>query len=128
MAAPQPTRSATLSINLPQSRNWEPVSPVVLRSMEMAASDSEGLLRPAIDGTVSSGNLEGLLSRVITDIEDPSRNDHFRATFLTIYQLFTTSLHLFHILKRRFESSELDPVAARSRYPWVNNIHPLNEY
>ena len=118
MAAPQPTRSATLSINLPQSRNWEPVSPVVLGLMEMASSDSECLLRPATDGnTVSSGNLEGLVSRVITDIEDPSRNDHFRATFLTIYQLFATSERLFDILKRRFESSELNPVAARSRYP-----------
>jgi len=118
MAAPQPTRSATLSINLPQSRNWEPVSPVVLGLMEMASSDSECLLRPATDGnTVSSGNLEGLVSRVITDIEDPSRNDHFRASFLTIYQLFATSERLFDILKRRFESSELNPVAARSRYP-----------
>jgi len=117
MAAPQPTRSATLFIDLPQSRKWEPVSPVVLGLMEKAASDSEGLLRPATDGTVSSGNLEGLVFRVITDIEDPSRNGHFRATFSTIYQLFATSERLFHILKRRFESSELDPVAARSRYP-----------
>ena len=89
--------------------------------MEMAASDPEGLLRLATDGTVSSGNLEGLVSRVITDIEDPSRNDHFRTTFLTIYQLFATSERLFHILKRRFESSELDPVAARSCYPYVND-------
>jgi hypothetical protein len=128
MAAPQPTRSATLFIDLPQSRKWEPVSPVVLGLMEKAASDSEGLLRPATDGTVSSGNLEGLVFRVITDIEDPSRNDHFRATFLTIYQLFATSERLFHILKRRFESSELDPVAARSRYPYVNNALPSNEY
>jgi RasGEF N-terminal motif len=116
VAAPQPTLSATLSIDLPQSRNWEPVNPVVLGLMEMAASDSECLLRPATDGTVSAGNLEGLVSRVITEIEDPSRNDRFRETFLTIYQLFATSERLMDILKRRFESSELDPVAARSRY------------
>jgi hypothetical protein len=128
MAAPQPTPSATLSIDLPQSRNWEPVSPVILGLMEMAASDSECLLRRAIDGTVSAGNLEGLVSRVITDIEDPSRNDRFRATFLTTYQLFATNEHLFDILKRRFESSDLDPVAAGSRYPWVNNVLPSNEY
>lgn len=101
---------------------------MVLGLMDMAASDSEGLLRPATDGTVSSGNLEGLVFRVISDIEDPSRNDHFRATFLTIYQLFATNERLFHILKRRFESSELDPVAARSRYPYVNNALPSNEY
>ena len=94
--------------------------------MEMAASDSECILRPAIDGTVSSGNLEGLVFRVITDIEDPSRNNRFRATFLTIYQLFATSERLFHILKRRFESS--DSAAARSRYPYVNNALPSNEY
>ena len=117
IATPQPTRSVTLVIDLPQSRNWEPVSPVVLRSMEMAASDSESLLRPARDGTVSAGNLEGLVSRVITDIGNPSRNDRFSATFLTIYQLFATNERLFGILKRRFESSELDPVASRSRYP-----------
>jgi hypothetical protein len=111
------TRSATFSIDLPQSRNWEPVSPVVLGLMEMAASDSECLLRLATDGTVSYGNLEGLVFRVITDIEDPSRSDRFRATFLTIYQLFATSERLFHILKMRFVSSEPDPVAARARYP-----------
>jgi choline dehydrogenase-like flavoprotein len=128
MAAPQPTRSATLPIDLPQSCNSEPVSPVVLGLMEMAASDSECLLQPATDGTVSAGNLEGLVFRVITDIEDPSRNDHFKATFLTIYQLFATSERLFDILKRRFESSGLDPVATRSRYPWVNNALPSNEY
>jgi hypothetical protein len=128
MAAPQPARSATLFINLPQSRNWEPVSPVVLRLSETMASDFECLLRLATDGTVSAGNLEGLVSRVITDIEDPSRNDRFRATFLTIYQLFATSERLFHILKRRFESLELDPVAARSPYPCVNNAVPSNEY
>jgi hypothetical protein len=126
MTVSQPTRSATLSIDLPQSRNWEPVSPVVLGLMEMAAGDSECLFRLATDGSVSAGNLEGLVYRVITDIEDPSRNDHFRATFLTIYQLFATSERLFHILKRRFESSELDP--ARSRYLYVNNVLPSNEY
>ena len=103
-------------------------SPVVLGLMEKAASDSEGLLRLATDGTVSSGNLEGLVSRVITDIEDPSGNDHFRTTFLTIYHLFATNERLLYILKRRFESSELDPVAARSRYPYVNNAPPSNEY
>jgi hypothetical protein len=124
--APESTQSATLSIDLPQSRNWEPVSPVVLGLMEMAASDSECLLRPATDGSVYAGNLEGLVYRVITDIEDPSRNDHFRVTFLTIYQLFATSERLFHILKRRFESSELRP--ARSQYPYVNNALPSNEY
>jgi hypothetical protein len=126
MAVPQPTRSATLSIALPQTRNWGTVSPVVLSSMEMAAGDSECLLRPAIDGSVSSGNLEGLVFRVITDIEGPSRNDRFRATFLTIYQLFATSERLFHILKRRFESS--DPAAARSRYLYVNNTFSSSEY
>ncbi|KAF8497030.1 ras guanine nucleotide exchange factor domain-containing protein [Russula emetica] len=117
MAPPQPTRAAALFIDLPQGRNREPVSREVLGLMETAACDSERLLRHATDGTVSAGNLEGLVSRVITDIEDPSRDDRIRETFLTIYQLFATSERLFHILKRRFESSELDPVAARSRYP-----------
>jgi RasGEF N-terminal motif len=114
MAAPQPTRSATLSIDLPQSRNWEPCG---------FRFNGDGGERP-----VSAGNLEDLVSRVITDIEDPSRNDRFRATFLTTYQLFATNERLFDILKRRFESSELDPVAAGSRYPWVNNALPSNEY
>ena len=68
--------------------------------MEMAASDSECVLRLATDGTVFAGNLEGLVSGVITDMEDPSRNDNFGATFLTIYQLFATSERLFDILKK----------------------------
>ena len=117
VSAPQPTRLASLSVDLPQTHNWEPVSPVVLSFMEMAASDPECVLRRATDGTVSAANLEGLVAGVITDIEGPSRNDHFKATFLTIYQLFATSERLFEILKNRFESSEFDPVAARSRYP-----------
>ena len=112
----QPSRSATTYIDLPQSRNWEPVSRVVLDFMEKAASDSECLLRFATDGAVSAGNLEGLVSRVISDIA-ASRDDRFRATFLTIYQLFATSERLFSILKRRFESTELDPITVRSRYP-----------
>ena len=117
VAAPQPTRLPSLSVDLPQTRIWEPVSPMILGFMEMAARDSECVLRRATDGTVSAANLEGLVSGVITDIEGPSRNDHFKATFLTIYQLFATSERLFEILRRRFESSELDPVAARSQYP-----------
>jgi hypothetical protein len=83
--------------------------------MEMAGSDSECLLRSATDGTVSAGNLEGLVFRVITDLEDPSRDDPFRATFLKIYQLCAPSQSLFNILKRRFGSS--DPVITRSQYP-----------
>ena len=113
----QPTRSVTLSIHLPECRNWKPVNSVVLRSMEMAASDSESLLRPATDGTVFAGNLEGLVSRAIADIVDPSRNDHFTATFLSIYQLFATSERLFDILKRRYEPSDLGPAFLRPRYP-----------
>lgn len=116
MMARQPSRSNTTYIDLPQSRKWEPVSRVVLDFMERAASDSECLLRFATDGAVSAGNLEGLVSRVISDIA-ASRDDHFRATFLTIYQLFATSERLFSILKRRFESTELDPITVRSRYP-----------
>jgi serine/threonine protein kinase len=115
MMARQPSRSTTYIV-LPQSRKWEPVSPVVLNFMDKAASDSECLLRFATDGTVSAGNLEGLVSRVISDIA-ASRDDRFRATFLTIYQLFATSERLFGILKRRFESTELDPITVRSRYP-----------
>jgi RasGEF N-terminal motif len=86
--------------------------------LEEAATGSEGLLRSATDGTVSAGNLEGLVSRVISDsdIADSARDDRFRATFVTIYQLFSTSERLFNILKRRFETTELKPVTVRSRY------------
>jgi hypothetical protein len=91
--------------------------------MEKAASDSESILRPATDGTVPAGNLEGFVSRVISDTADSSRNDRLGTTLLliTIYQLFATSERLFSILKRRFESAELlvelDPATVRSRYP-----------
>ena len=116
--ARQPSRSATLSVSLPQSRKWEPVNYVVLELLERAATGSEGLLRSAIDGSVSAGNLEGLVSRVISDsdIADSARDDHFRATFVTIYHLFSTSERLFNILKRRFETTEIKPVTVRSRY------------
>jgi hypothetical protein len=116
MVPPQPPRSDTMCIPLPRSRKWEPVSPVVLDFMERVASDPECLILPAMNGTVSAGNLEGLLSRVISDTADSSRSEHFRATFLTIYQLFSTSERLFSFLKRRFESAELDPATLRSRF------------
>ena len=116
MVASQPSLLTTSNIILPQRPKWEPVTPLVLGLMEKAVTDSECLLRPATDGTVLAGNLEGFVSQIISDIADSSRNDRFRATFLTIYQLFVTSERLFNILKRRFETSVLNPVAERSRY------------
>jgi hypothetical protein len=84
--------------------------------MEKAATGPEGLLRSALDGTVSAGNLEGLVSRVISDTADSSENDRFRSSFITIYQLFATSERLFDILKRRFETTVPNPVTVHSQY------------
>lgn len=111
-----PSRSATLPILLPQNHKRELVSPAVLEFLEKVASDPEGLLRTATDGSVSAGNLEGLVSRAITGTVDSSKDDRFKVAFLTIYQLFATSERLFEILKRRFVSRRLDPTHARSRY------------
>ena len=110
------SQSATSSIILPRSRKWDPISPVVLDSMEKAATGPEGLLRSALDGTVSAGNLEGLVFRVISDTADSSENDRFRSSFITIYQLFATSERLFDILKRRFETTVPNPVTLHSQY------------
>ena len=88
----------------------------VVRFLKNAASDPEALLRPARDGTVSAGNLEGLLNRAIVGSSDPSKDGHFKAAFLTIYQLFATSEQVFEILKRRFDASSADPSIAGSRY------------
>ncbi|KAH9057641.1 ras guanine nucleotide exchange factor domain-containing protein [Lactarius vividus] len=115
-AVPPPSRSATSLLTLTPIRHWVPVSDQVLGFLEEAACDSESLLRPATDGSVSAGNLEGLVSRVIAGSADPFRDERFKATFLTIYQLFASSEQLFNILKRRFESAPLDPVAVRVRY------------
>jgi hypothetical protein len=106
-------RSQTLCIILPQSRDWESVTPVGLDLLEKVTTDSESSLRTAKDGTVLAGNLEGFVSRVISESADSSRNDRFREMFLTIYQLFATSDQLFNILKRRFEPS---PATVDSRY------------
>jgi hypothetical protein len=96
------------------------VSPAVLEFLEMMANDPENLVRHAEDGSVSAGNLEGLVSRVITDTTDLPKDKDFRDTFLTVCQLFSASERLFELLKRRFGSMELDPRAApshiRSRY------------
>jgi hypothetical protein len=90
--------------------------------MEKMASDVEGMLRLAEDGTLSAGNLEGLVSRVIDRTTDSSSGDErFGATFLTIYQLFSTSVRLFEILKRRFESTTAD---TRCQYSCVNIVPP----
>jgi hypothetical protein len=115
-AASQPSRSVTSLVLLSQPRKWVPVSPEVVQSMEKAANDTECILRPANDGHVSAGNLEGFVYRAITVTADSSRDDDFKSTFLTIYQLFATSDRLFEILKRRFESTSLDPAQMSSRY------------
>lgn len=93
--------------------------------MEKMASDAECLLRLAEDGTVSAGNLEGLVSRAIDRTTDASSSgdERFRATFLTIYQLFSTSVRLFEILKRRFESTIAD---TPSQYSCVNIVFAKN--
>jgi hypothetical protein len=108
-----PQRSATI---LAPTRQWVPVSHEVLGFLERVASDPEGFLRPAKDGSVSAGNLEGLFSRVIAGSADPFRDERLKAAFLTIYQLFATSERLFEVINRRFESTSLDPSMARSRY------------
>ncbi|KAH9039390.1 hypothetical protein EDB84DRAFT_1436992 [Lactarius hengduanensis] len=113
---PPPSRSATSLPILTPIRHWVPVSDQVLDFLEKAACDSESWLRPARDGSVSAGNLEGLISQVINGSADPSRDERFKAAFLTIYQLFASSEQLFNILKRRFESAPLDPATAGSRY------------
>jgi hypothetical protein len=73
--------------------------------MDKVASDTECFLRTGEDGAVLAGNLEGLVTRAITVTADSRRDNHFKAVFLTTYQLFTTSKRLFEILKRRFESA-----------------------
>jgi hypothetical protein len=106
----------------------EPLSLVVLEYLEKVANDSESLARHPADGSVSAGNLEDLISRVITDTADPSMDKRFRDNFLTIYQLFATSERLLEILKRRFGSMELDPWEdhMRSRFKYVNDALPEN--
>ena len=115
--APQLSLSASLPIP-----DHKPLSPGVLATMEKVASDTECLLRLAEDGTVSAGNLEGLVSRVIDRSPDSPGGERFRATFLTVYQLFSTNVRLFEILKRRFESANLDPTDTRSQYSYVNIV------
>jgi hypothetical protein len=110
------TGQSTLLPILTPIRLRVPVSDEVLGFLTGAANDPESLLRPAKNGTVSAGNLEGFLSRVIAGSADSSRDERFKAAFLTIYQLFATSERVFEILKRRFESTSVDPTVASSRY------------
>jgi hypothetical protein len=84
--------------------------------MEKVASESECLLLSAVDGTVSAGNLEGLVSRVITGTADSAGDDYFRDVFLTIYQLFATSERLLKVLDGQFQLTDLHPSDANSRY------------
>ena len=83
------------------------------------ASDPESLLQLAKDGTVSAGNLEGLISRAIIGSSDSFRDERFKATFLTIYQLFATSEQVFEILKRRFEATDVDPGPPMAGSPYL---------
>ncbi|KAI9450592.1 hypothetical protein F5148DRAFT_585958 [Russula earlei] len=116
VVAPRLSLSTSLPVPIHQGPQWEPLIPEVLAAMEKVASDTETLLQVAEDGTVSAGNLEGLISRIIDGTTDPSKDNRFRATFLTTYQLFSTSTRLFEILKKRFESAGLNPANARSQY------------
>ena len=111
-----PSRASTILPTITTTRQRVPASEDVLRYLQSAASDPESLLRPARDGTVSAGNLEGLLNRAIVGSSDPSRDERFKAAFLTIYQLFATSEQVFEILKRRFKVTSVDSSMASSRY------------
>ena len=90
-------------------RQRVPASEGILHFFKNAASDPETLIRLARDGSVSAGNLEGLLNRAIVGFSDSFRDERFKATFLTIYQLFATSEQVFEILKKRFEATDVDP-------------------
>ena len=96
-------------------RQQVPASEDVLRSLKDAASGPEALLRLARDGSVSAGNLEGLLNRAIVGFLG-SRDKGFEAAFLTIYRLFATSEQVFEILKRRFQATSADPYIVVSRF------------
>ena len=104
-----PSQSSTVLPIITTTRQRALASEDVLRFLKKVASDPEPLLRPARDGSVSTGNLEGLLFRAIVGSSDPSRDERFKTAFLTIYQLFATSEQVFEILKRRFEATSVDP-------------------
>ena len=111
-----PSRSSIILPTITITRQRVPASEDVLRFLKNVASDPETLLQLAKDGTVSAGNLEGLLCRAITDSSDSFKVERFKAVFLTIYQLFATSEQVFDILKRRFEATDVDPSTGGSRY------------
>jgi hypothetical protein len=92
------------------------MSPAVLEFLEKVVNDPEGFLLPAADGSVSAGNLEGLVSRIISGTADKVKDARNMATFLTVYQLFATSERLLESLQRRFGLPELDPAHLRSRF------------
>ena len=104
-----PSRLSTILPIITTIRQRVPVSEGVLHFLKNAASDPETLIRLARDGSVSAGNLEGLLNRAIVGSSDSFRDERFKATFLTIYQLFATSEQVFEILKKRFEATYVDP-------------------
>jgi hypothetical protein len=87
-------------------------------------SGAERLLWFAPDGTVSAGSLEGIATRVIGESAGSSTDHPLEATFLTTYQLFSTSIRLLEVVKRRSESTILDPTDTRSQYAYVNNVFP----
>ena len=114
-----PSQSSTVLPPITTIRQRVPASEDVLRYLrylQNVAIDPEALLRPARDGSVSAGNLEGLLNRAIVGSSDSFRDERFKAAFLTIYQLFATSEQVFEILKRRFQATSADPYTASSRY------------
>ena len=110
-----------------QGHKWEsPISsPDVLASMKLV-SGAERLLWLAPDGTVSAGSLESIVSRAIDESTASSTDNHFKATFLTTYQLFSTSMRLFEMLKNRFV--DLHPFDTRSLYSYVDNVFLENRF
>ena len=113
------TRSSIILANITTIHQRVPASEDVLHFLKSVASDPESLLQLAKDGTVSAGNLEGLISRAIIGSSDSFRDERFKATFLTIYQLFATSEQVFEILKRRFEATDVDPGPPMAGSPYL---------
>jgi hypothetical protein len=89
-----------------------------------AVYSDKRLLWFAQDGTVSAGSLEDIAARVVDESKGSSTDHPLESTFLTTYQLFSTSIRLFEIVKRCFESTLLDPTDTRSQYAYVNIVFP----
>ncbi|KAG8735409.1 hypothetical protein FRC12_018086 [Ceratobasidium sp. 428] len=74
----------------------------------------DGKVNYGVDGRVITGNLVGLVNRLLTT-RTSRQDEEFRDCFLAVYREFTSTTDLLHLLVEQYETRLFECVSERER-------------